>query len=217
MDETCQSVILDEVVQGRVFVSSEENHWLYTLLSAQGNVLPPLNADICHLPWQVCWQSQEADILEYGKEGEPVHCFAIRTIISENDAGRLLKDSKAFTNPVSVQKKEPHRWIYLNIGLVIVCLGILIGLTVYYTFKQPSPQRIFKPSVTAAAKVEPKNTVTAASYYLLYKHQISGPYPVKIIADLNAGGLLSAETMCRPENSVEWSSLSTLLSSQPAK
>lgn len=217
MDETCASVILDEVVLGRVFVSEGENHWLYTLLASPGTVLPAFDANICKLPWRLCWQSQVADILEYGKEGDRVHCFAIRTSISENDAGRLLKDSKAFTSPVSILKKEPQRWIYLNIGVVIVALGILIGLTVYYTFKQYRIPKDTQPAVSAAAASPQSPAALLAGYYLLYQHQISGPYPMKVIADMNANGLLNPETMCRPENSVEWGSLTNLLSAHPAK
>ncbi|MDD5139579.1 MAG: hypothetical protein PHY43_04865 [Verrucomicrobiales bacterium] len=212
MDEACSSVIVDEVVQGRVYVSSEGSHWLYTLLSTPGNVLPPFNADICNLAWQCCWRSQTADVLEYGKPGDPVHCFAIRTQISENDATRLVKDSNAFTNPLSVQKKQPHRWLYLNIGAVLAFLGILIVLTLFHSFKKSANDSV-QSSVTTEATAETRDN----SFYLLYNHQISGPYAMKIITSMNAGGLLNSETMCRPENSAEWISLATLFPSQLQK
>jgi hypothetical protein len=207
LDENCSSVIIDEVVQGRVYVRSEKNYWLYTLLSTPGNVLPPFNADICNLPWRHCWQSKTADVLEYGKSGDLMHCFAIRTQISENDATRQVVDTKAFRNPSSFHKKQPHRWGCLNIAIGLACLVALIGLTVFLNFKRAggkSPQ--MQVMVAAGSPVE----ASAASYYLLSKHHISGPYSVKNIADMNAGGLLDAETMCRPENATEWTSLATL-------
>jgi len=48
-------------------------------------------------------------------------------------------------------------------------------------------------------------------YYLLQNRQISGPYSVKTITDLNTGGLLNATTMCRAENSTEWISLNKVI------
>ncbi len=206
MDATCSSVIIDEVVQGRVYANSGANYFLFTLLSAPGNVLPPFNADIFSRPWQLCWRSQEADILELGKQGDSVHCFAIRTQISENDAWRMVKGSKAFANPVSIPKKQPGRWIYVNVGIVLVSLGILIALTLFYTFKGNDPKASdlspASPAIKGAASI---------NYYLLYHRQISGPYTGKTIADMSAGGLLNATTMCRAENSTEWISLAKIV------
>jgi hypothetical protein len=209
---TCTSVIVDEVVQGRVFVRSGEHHWLYTLLSTPGNVLPPFNADICSLPWQPCWLSSEADILEYGKPGDSVHCFAVRTQVSENDALRMVKDAKVFTNPKSLSKKSRHRWLYLNLAVVLVILAILIAATIRYTFKGNAGKTIEPDRVTHVTSV---NLVT--NYYLLQNRQISGPYAEKTIADMSAGGLLNASTMCRAENSTEWISLARVIPPKPAQ
>lgn len=74
MDATCSSVIVDEVVQGRIYVNTEQDYWLYTLLSTPGNGLPPFNADLCNLPWKTCWRSQEAEILELGKSTTWCYC-----------------------------------------------------------------------------------------------------------------------------------------------
>lgn len=206
MDATCSSVIIDEVVQGRIYVHSEPDHWLYTLLSTPGNGLPPFNADICNLPWKTCWRSQEAEVLELGKPGNTMHCFAIRTQISENDAHRLVKSSQAFTNPVSIPPKQPYRWLYLNLALVLVCLGLLIAWTTFYTFKGSTP----KPDGGAVAM--PVAAERNTSYFLLQNRQISGPYPVKSIASMAAGGLLNSNTMCRAENSTEWINLAKVIS-----
>lgn len=207
MEETCTSLINDEVVQGRIYIQSEEGRWLYTLLSTPGDVLPPFNTHIHNLPWQTCWQSQEADILRYGEVGDPVHCYAIRTQISEGDAARLMKHSKAFTNPVSIEEKKPQRWFHLYIGIAIAALAVLIGLTLYYNHnKRHGVILPARPAATAPAVGEPTVTVTTG-YYLLHNHQISGPYGVKVIADMRAGGLLDAATLCRPENSTDWVSL----------
>lgn len=207
MEQTCSSVVNDEVVQGRFYVQSDENHWLYTLLASPGNILPLYSTDICNLPWRVCWRSLEADILEYGNPGEPAHCYAIRTAITENDAARLVKQSRAFMNPVSVQRKRSHNRLFLNLGVGLACLSIPIALTLFYAMK-PTANASPEPTAAVVAKVQPQ--VAAGHYYLLYNHQISGPYTVKTIADMKAGGLLNADAMCRPEKSTEWVGLSTL-------
>ena len=205
IDENCSSLIVDDVVQGRVYVRAEGNCWLYTLLSAPGNILPTFNADICDLPWRHCWRSKAVDVLEYGEPGKSGHCFAIRTQISGNDASRLVQGSNAFTNPSSVQRKQPRRWSYLGIGVVVAVLGILLSLTLLHADK-PGANGSLQPPVTMKATAE----INATGFDLLFNHEISGPYPGKTIASLNEAGLLKADTMCRPENSVEWISLATL-------
>jgi len=214
LEETCTSLILDEVVQGRVYVENENGHWLYTLLKATSNTLPPLNSDLGELPWQVIWRSQEAEVLHYGQLGDPEHCFALRSQISESDAVRLIQNSKAFTNPVSIPRKKVYRRPYLKIALAMLAAVGLVAASVIGTlqFNGHASATPLAPAVKAAAAVSP-----TAGCFLLYKHQISGPYPVKVVADLNAGGLLDAETLCRPENSADWIKLSDLPSTRTAK
>lgn len=214
MDETCSSVIIDEVVQGRVYVCSEENHWLYTLLSAPGNILPIFNAEICDLPWKYCWRSLAADVLEYGEPGDSDHCFAIRTQIGKNDANRLVKDSGAFTNPTYIRKKKPRRrlYFYLPVGLALTFLAVLPVLGIFHCFNQGQGEA---PRPAAATSLTTESS--SGGYYLLCNRQIMGPFPLNSIIRMNAGGLLSAGTMCRPENSLEWASLTALIPSQPQK
>lgn len=202
-EETCTSLILDEVVQGRVYVQANNQHWLYTLLRSPGNIPPPLNADIADLPWQVCWRSHEAEVLRYHRPDDSERCLAIRTRIGENDAARLVKTSKAFTHPVSIPRKQPQRWLHLNLAMALLALGVLAAATLFYTFKQSHRAAAAAPVAAVQAKALP----AAPGYFLLYNHRISGPYPAKVIADMNAGGLFNDETLCRPENSMEWGKL----------
>jgi len=210
MDESCFSVILDEVVQGRVYVRSEENHCLYTLLTTPGNVLPLFDAGIGDLPWKYCWRSLAVDILEYGETGDPEHCFAIRTQIGQSDALRLVRDSGAFTNPVYKRKKRSPRRLYLTLGLGLALLASLLSFGIFQHLKQIRGES-FQPFAMTGLPAESNS----ANYYLLCKRQIIGPFPLKSIATMNAGGMLAAETLCRPENSLEWISLPALLSAQP--
>lgn len=216
LEETCTSLILDEVVQGRVYVRNESGHWLYTLLKSTGDTLPPLNSDIGELPWQVIWKSQEVEVLHYGQLGDPEHCFALRSEITEGDAARLIQNSKAFVNPVSIPRKKVYRRPYLKIALamlaVVALLAATAAVTVQLNGRAAAPAVPAVPAAQTAAAVSP-----AAGCFLLYKHQISGPYPVKVVANLNAAGLLNAETLCRPENSADWIKLSDLPSTRAAK
>ena len=132
----------------------------------------------------------------------PERCIAIRTHINENDASRLVRTSKAFTRPVSVPRKQPHRWLYAYIVAALLALGTVIGGTLFYTFKKAPVTVAAEPKQiqTATARVES----TGGGYFLLYNHKICGPYPAKVVADMSANGLFNDETMCRPENSTEW-------------
>ncbi len=213
MEETCSSLILDEVVQGRVYLKIENQHWLYTLLKSSRAALPPLNADLADLPWRVIWRSQEAQVLEYGQPGDAEHCYAIRKEIGESDAERLVKNSKAFTKPVSIPRKQPHRWVYANLVIALLAVGILVSATILYTFKQGNHASTQKLAVGPAV---PNVSVTVGCF-LLYNHQITGPFPVKFIADLNTASLLNPEVLCRLENSNDWIKPADLLSNQPPK
>ena len=206
-DETCTSLIQDEVVQGRVFVQSGKDHWLYTVLRCPGQIPPPLNADIADLPWQVCWRSFEAEVLRYSQPDGPERCMAIRTHINENDASRLVRTSKAFIRPVSIPRKQPQRWLHAYVAIALLAVGSVVGGTLYYTFRQShATVTATKPAADAPAKV----IADGGEYYLLYNHKISGPYPAKVIADMSIGGLFSEDTMCRPGNSTEWNRIAAV-------
>jgi GYF domain 2 len=208
VEATCSSVILDEAVQGRIYAQSENQHWLYTLLISPGNRLP-LNADIGDLPWQVIWRSQEMEALQYRATEGAEPSFALRSRLTEDDALRLVKNSKSFTNPVSPLRKPPHRWLLLNIALVLVALAVVVTATVFYTFKQ-NHNHTSRPAPALNTKNTAPATPTGSSYFLLYNRQISGPYPTKVIADMNAAGLFNRDTMCRTEASTEWVKLATV-------
>lgn len=200
-DDTCTRLIHDEVVQGRVYVQTGKQHWLYTFLRTPGQIPPPLNADVGDLPWQVCWRSQDAEVLRYEQHQGPERCLAIRTRINENDASRLVRTSKAFVRPVSAARKQTQSLTNLYLGVALLALGILVSATLFYTIKQG---HVTIAAIPAAPALQAKAAPEAGSYYLLYNHKISGPYPAKVIADMSAGGLFNDETMCRPENSTEW-------------
>lgn len=213
LEETCTSLILDEVVQGRIYIQNDNQHWLYTLLKSPSDTLPPLNADLGELPWQIIWRSQEAEVLQYGQLGDPEHCFALRSHVSENDAARLIKSSKAFTNPVSIPRIKTYQRPYLKIAGALLAVGVLVSAAMFFAIKlNPPPGAQTYPVVQTAPAVLP-----TAGCLLLYKHQISGPYPAKVIADMNAKGLLNPETLYRAENSLDWIKLTELAPSLAAK
>lgn len=199
-EETCTSLILDEVVQGRVYVKTGDKHWLYTVLRSPGQIPPPLNADIADLPWQKVWQSHESEVLRYAQPDSSERCLAVRTLINENDASRLVRAARAFTAPVSIPRKQPTRLVHVYAGLMLLLLGATLATTIFYASRQPR--------LVAAAPPAPIEQARTASdtgeFYLLSNHKISGPYPAKIVTEMNAGGLLNDETLCRPASSTEW-------------
>jgi hypothetical protein len=212
MEETCSSLINDEVVQGRFYVRSEgeENCWLYTLLASPGNIMPVGNEQIFNLPWRVCWRSLEAEVLECGRMGEAGHCFAIRTMVTDGDASRLLKQSKAFLNPIVVQKKRSAKRLYAGVGIGLACLVLPMAVTLYCSHRAASHAVPPPVPVVVAAKAQPV-APPKGNYYLLSNHQITGPFSAKTIVEMKAAGRINDGTLCRAENSTEWAGLAAVL------
>lgn len=200
LEASCTSLILDEVVQGRVYIQKDTEFWLYTLLKSPGESMPPLNADIGELPWRVIWKSQEVEVLQYGQLGDSEHCFALRSLTTEADAARLMQNSRAFTLPVSVSRIKSYPGFFLKVGNLLL-LGViftgamlLAGKILLHKAREnaPPPARL----VTAGA--------APSDCYLLLNHKISGPYPASLVLNMYADGLLSSDALCRSGNSVDW-------------
>jgi hypothetical protein len=120
-----------------------------------------------------------------------------------------VKDAKAFINPISLQKNKPVRQVLLAAGATLALVAAIAASMALHALRHRETVA-FNPTVAVA------ESATDTSY-LLYNHQITGPYPSKIIARLKAGGLLVSETMCRPGKSTEWASLAALFPPQPSK
>ena len=218
LDPNCTSLIMDEVVRGRIYLKNDDHHWLYTLLKSPDATLPPLNADLGELPWRVIWRSQEADILHCGPTENFEPCFAIRTHISESDATRLMANSKAFTHPVSISRKQPRIRQCAKAAFAILAGGILLAAPIIYSFKQSSLAATpSMPGMQTAATAVAKAVSGKTGYYLLINHRMSGPYTTAVIAEMNSGGLLGTETLCRPENSADWIKLDDVPLPPPPK
>ena len=200
MEETCSSFILDEVVQGRLYVKSEDKHWLYTLLKSAQGTLPALNADLAGLPWRIAWLSRDTQVLEYGWPGEGEHCFCIRKEISEEDATRLVKNSKAFIKPSSTPRKQKPARSSASLILAMLASAMLNSVAVIYAVEQEG----HAPAQPAAASPASPAAPQPSGFYVLYNHQISGPFPAKTIADLNISGLFAQDVLCRAEGATDW-------------
>lgn len=199
-EETCTSLMLDEVVQGRVYVKSGDKYWLYTVLRWPGQVPPPLNADLAELPWKKVWQSHEAEVLLYVQPDGLERFIAVRTHINENDASRLVRSSRAFTAPISVPRKQASNPLHVYASIVLLMFGLSVASTIFFALRQP---RVVA-AASAPAIAQAKAPVATGDYFLLCNHKISGPYPAKVVADMSASGLFSDDTMCRPANATEW-------------
>lgn len=218
IEETCTSVILDEAVQGRVYVQTDNQCWLYTLLNTPDNTLLPLNTSIAELPWEVVWRSQGAEVLRHCPPENARPCFAVRTRINESDAARLMRNSKTFTNPVSPPVRQPRRQTHRGTEMTMLALGVATVAVIVALVVVLRPAHVAALPLPAAAKQTAEPAVpSAGNCYLLCNHQISGPYPAKTIASLAASGLLNSQTLCRAENATEWSKLADAFPSGPAK
>ena len=154
-------------------------------------------------------------MLHYGQLGDPEHCFALRSQITEGDAARLIKNSKAFTNPISIPRKKVYRQpSYLKIATALLVATAMVAATLAYAFSRNN----HADAAPVAVPVQAAPVVsTTGGCYLLYKHQISGPFPLKAVADMNAAGVLNADTLCRLENSTDWIKPADLTASRSPK
>lgn len=211
VEPTCTSVIQEAAVQGRIYIQSDNQRWLYTLLNTAGNQLP-LNADIGNLPWKVIWRSKEMEALQYRLTDGAEPSIALRYKINESENLRQAKKNHLFTNAVSPPRKMPHRWLYLNIGVMLLAVALVVAGTCYYTFK---PKTLAARSVSAVNTNGAKAAAQAHDgYYLLYNHRISGPFPAETVADMAAAGLFNPDTMCRAYQSTVWVKLATAFPAQ---
>lgn len=205
MEETCTSLILDEVVQGRLFVQAKGQLFVYTFLKAFGETLPPLNADLAAYDWNVIWRAQETEILECVDDRAGRGCYAIRTQISQNDAAQLMMASKAFSSPISKPRTKKFNWRSLVTGTLLALLALFIGCTIYFASRQTS--QLVPPAAGTVVATAPEGGL---NYFLLCNHKISGPFPAKVVSAMNASGLLPADALYRPENASDWLKISDL-------
>ena len=206
IEPTCTSVIKDAAVQGRIYIQTDDQHWLYTLLNTPGSRLP-LNAAIGDLPWEVIWRSETIEALKYQPESAAEPSFALRYSINKNDDPRLVKNPKFFLNPVSPPTRMPQRRLHVNTGIALLAIALLVAATWYYLLK---PRSLSARSVPSANnKVTQAAAEVSGGYFLLYNRQISGPYPAATLARMNAAGLFNPDAMCRAGQSTVWVKLAT--------
>jgi hypothetical protein len=201
MVDQCTSIILEKVVRGRVYAEREGNLHSYTLLSTPGDVLPPLNAEICDLPWKIVWSSQEAEVLRLVGVGRAAHCYAIRSPVNDVDAPALYRSSNAFVNPVSVTEKisSPNHWVRQAVAAALLALAVGMGWWLGYRTGKGVP-------VEHVMAREVKNLVTVpeTKAQMLANRAITGPFTLAELARLNTEGKIPAEAMFRVEGSTEW-------------
>ena len=197
----CTSFILEKVVRGRLYVERDEKLECYTLLATPGDSLPPLNADICDLPWKSVWAGQEVEVLRLASTRRGARCFAIRSQVRDLDADALYRSSKAFVNPHSVtQNTNDHSPVLRNVvtaGLLVVAVSL--GWLVGYNTERDTPA----PRVAARAAA---NTVAIAEtkVQMLSNRAITGPFTMTELAQMNEDGKVPAESLFRLDGSTDW-------------
>jgi hypothetical protein len=215
MASGCTSVILEKVVRGRVYGERTGNLHLYTMLATEGAELPPIQANICDLPWKVVWASTEAEVLRLTDPKHDWDCYAIRSSVSPVDAEKLYRSANAFVSPHTVVAKTQSfkmaasHLVTAALLVIAVGLGWVLGyqsnkgITVVAT-ELPAPQS----AVVAAAErpVAPSDLPVQ----MLSERSITGPFPLAEIKVMQAEGKLPADAVFRPAGGTEWVSLGEL-------
>lgn len=209
MVDQCTSVILDKVVQGRVYVVLKGELVSYTLLTSPGNTLPPITPEICELPWKRIWASQEAEVLELGAVGQPFHCYAVRSPVNDVEAKSIYRSSCAFQNPIPSVHKPWRNPVLVGAAASAVLLCIGVGLFVALSNEKPGVP-VVAPAVVRARTVR---EVPEVLVQMLHERKITGPFTMQELQRTAATGKLSPATLFRIQGAAEWIAYEKLVAS----
>lgn len=206
MVDQCTSVILEKVVQGRVYVESDGKLVSYTLISTTGASVPPITPDLCNLPWRRVWASTEAEVLELGSPRKATHCFAVRSPVNDVEASSIYRSSKAFLAPTVTRRVGlPGATLAIAISAAVVLLAVggwFAAKQLHRSHPVPVHARTIKPAMLALPNLRA---------HVLHEQKITGPFTTQELAKLSADGNLPRAALLRAEGSSEWVSYDQLL------
>jgi hypothetical protein len=197
----CTSFILEKVVRGRLYVERDEKLECYTLLATPGDSLPPLNADICDLPWKSVWAGQEVEVLRLASTRRGARCFAIRSQVRDMDADALYRSSNAFVNPHSItQNASEHSAVLRNVvTAALLVVAVSLGWLVGYNTERDSAT----PHVSARA-VENTVAIAETKVQMISDRTITGPFAMAELAQMNKEGKLPSDSLFRLDGGTDW-------------
>jgi hypothetical protein len=206
MVDQCTSVILEKIVQGRIYVEHEGRLVSYTLISTAGSSVPPITPDLCNLPWRRVWSSTEAEVLELGAPGKSIHCFAVRSHVNDVEATSIYRSSNAFIAPTVTRR----------VGLPGATLAIAVSaavavLAVGGWFAASQLLRASPVPVQARTLAPMQTSLPNLRAHVLHEQKITGPFTTQELVKMSAEGSLPRTALLRAEGSSEWVSYDQLL------
>ena len=210
MLDKCNSAIVDQVVQGRIYTQDDKSCWMYTLLATQGSCAPRLNASIHLLRWKKVWAAKGTDVLLLGSRSRRNYCYAVRTEITEEHLREMLKQSRAFVHPVPRATRRT-----LPVATLVTLLlagGALAGGSTWFHFRDRSPLVVHATPAKRPASAPKPVAPTNANYYVLAGGKIQGPLPAVSIRKLRETGEVALEALVRREGELDWCKLEDWLS-----
>ena len=207
MVDKCTSVILEKVVQGRIYVEQQGELFSYTLLASHGNTLPPITAAICELPWKRVWSSHEVEVLELGAVGKELHCYAVRSPVNDVETASIYRSSCAFLNPAAPIHKTLRHPVYAVAGAAAALL--VLGASLYLGFGY---SKATNTPVVRARPAPETAKVSEIHVQMLLERQISGPFAIQELIGKAGKGEISSGALFRVEGATEWIPLEKLRS-----
>lgn len=201
MVDQCTSVILDKVVQGRVYVEHKGELVSYTLLTAPGNTLPQITPELCDLPWKRIWASPEAEVLELGVVGQPLHCYAVRSRVSDVEAKSLYRSSNAFISPIPAVHRPWRNPVLAGAAAGAILLLVGAGVFMALNTEKPVASAVAPPVVVRA---RPAPAVPEVLVQMLHEQKISGPFTMQELQKKSGGGSVSDAALFRIQGTSEW-------------
>jgi hypothetical protein len=207
MIDKCTSVIMEKIVQGRLYVEQAGKLVSYTLVSQSGLTPLPITPDLITLPWKRVWASPEAEVLELPPRREHGRYLAIRSPVSDIEATSIYRSSNAFISPMATPHHAANYFIRVGIAAGIALLLFGTVWSVKHFAGRPAE------TVVRAKAVVPSKPMPQIHAHMLHDQQITGPFTTRELLIMSAEGKFDDDALFRLEGSTEWVKLNQLLPS----
>lgn len=206
------SVVVEHIVQSRIYVEETKGIWMYELLATEGSRCPSLDQNLHGLPWKCVWSGRGTEILKL-EHGRGDYCFAVRSPIIAEQLRHTLHETKALLNPK--MQSKPKRLSSFTVASVVVGAVLIVGIVTGYRWIRNGEG--VTPTVVSARSVVSTAVAPAAptNYFLLANREQSGPFPLEKILEREKTGQLPADALIRAEQSADWQTLDLLTGSHP--
>lgn len=213
MVDNCTSVIMDRVVQGRIYAQDDKTAWMYTLLATNGSRSPGVSSNIHLLPWKRIWKAQGTEVLLLKNYWSKDYCYAVRAELTAENLSKALAKCHPLVHPVLPLVKRTLPLATLSLLLLII--GLLGGGALWFQSQRESPLMV---RASVPKESPPVLEITPhKKYYLLVNRELQGPFEMPAVLKLQQSGAVTLDTLIRLDGDLDWCRFEDLSKSKPAR